>query len=128
MKPTDITRETIWEDCGATNLGRLVGVDGEYLTIAAVSSIQREIFDLDSATPDVAVDSSALVVADSVFDTLQTDGRWSKDPGYNFRDTVAASIPSTGEHKYQVEYMFTPSSGETYMLAFVLTARGIRSS
>ena len=94
-----------------------------------MSSIQRETFDLDGDTPDVAVDSDTLVVADSVFDTLQTDGRWSKDSaGYNFRDTVAASVLTTAEHRYQVEYMFTPSSGQTYMLMFVLTAKGIRSS
>ena len=131
MKPTDTTRATVWEDCGATNLARLVGVDGEYITQAVVSSIQREIFDIDGATPDVAVDSKTLVVADSVFDTLQTDARWpsTKDTiGYNFRDTVAASVLSTGEHNYQVEYMFTPSSGEVHMLMFVLSAKGIRSS
>ena len=131
MKPTDTIRVTVWEDCGATNLARLVGVDGEYITQAVVSSIQREIFDIDSATPDVAVDSAALVVADSVFDTLQTDARWpsTKDSiGYNFRDTVAGSVLSTGDHSYQVEYMFTPSSGEAYMLKFELKAKGIRSS
>ena len=131
MKPTDTTRATVWEDCGATNLGRLVGVDGEYITQAVVSSIQREIFDIDGATPDVAVDSKTLVVADSVFDTLQTDARWpsTKDSiGYNFRDTVAASVLATGDHSYQVEYMFTPSSGEAYMLKFELKAKGIRSS
>lgn len=129
MKPTDITRETVWEDCGATNLGRLVSIDGEYITQAVVASIQREIFDLDSDTPDVAVDSKALVVADSVFDTLQTDGQWREDVvGYNFRDVVAASILSTGGHNYQVEYLFTPASGEVYMLMFVLPAKPIRSS
>ncbi len=129
MKPTDITRETVWEDCGATNLGRLVGVDGTYITQATVASIQREIFDVDGDTPDVAVDSSSLVVADVVFDTLQTDARWSEDVvGYNFRDVVAGSILATGEHHYQVEYLFTPASGEAYMLMYVLDAKPVRSS
>lgn len=129
MSATDITKEVVWEDAGAICLARVVGVDGANITHSDVTSIARKIFDLDSSTPTTAVDTSTLTVADTVYDTLQTDDRWSKDDtGYNFLDTVAASVLTTGDHSYLVEYKVTPVAGEVYWLVYQLYARNVLSS
>ena len=127
MGATDIIRGYVWEDGDVTCLARAT-LNGSNITQAVISSIARKVFDLDSTTPTTAVDSSSVTVASSVFDTLQTDGRWSKDStGYNFRDTVAASVLSSA-HRYRVEYVFTGSNGEKAVLLFEVSAKSIHSS
>jgi hypothetical protein len=59
--------------------------------------------------------STAVVVADSVYDTLQTDARWTKDStGYNFADAIGQAFFPIGDTEYRVEYLFTPTTGATY--------------
>ena len=119
MNPTDIVQAVIWEDSDATCIGRLhfQGVVTSF-TQANIASISRAIFDTKSATPATALATDACVVADVVFDTLQTDGRWSEDEtGYNFRDTIAASNFATAT-VYRVEYYFTTTGGSKFMAVF----------
>ena len=64
-----------------------------------------------------------------MFDTLQTDSRWSEDDtGYNFRHTVGASVFSEANHHYEIEYVFTPASGEVYAVVFRTMTKTLRSS
>lgn len=129
MASSDITKATIWEDGGATCMARVVGVAGTAITQATVSAIGCKVFDLTGDTPDTAVATPTVVVASSVFDTLQTDARWTKDAtGYNFRYTLAASVFTTGGHRYLVEFKFTPSSGEVFWVVFELYAQNVRTS
>ena len=104
-----------WEDGGITVMARVVDNDGENVLQADVTSISRTVFNLAvSKTVPVSV-ATAIVVADSVFDTLQTDDRWTEDAtGYNFLDTIPASVFATGGCTYRAEYEFTPTTGEVY--------------
>ena len=132
MGKNEPTQATIWEDSGASLMARVVGQDAANITQASLTGIAYKTFDLDGLTPGTAIDSGALVVADVVFDTLQTsDSRWTLDStGFNFLDTTAAAAANlpTGDHRYRVEYVFDPASGENFTVVFSLYARAIRSS
>lgn len=128
MKPTDIIKATVWEDGGATNMARLKA-DGANVTQSVISSISYSVFDLDGSSPGTAVDSGSLTVANVIFDTLQTDGRWTADDtGYNFRHTIGASTLAEGNRRYLVEYIFTPSSAEVFPAVFELHTKPLRTS
>jgi hypothetical protein len=127
MPTTDIIRGTAWEDCDVACLARIT-LNGANLTQAGVSSIARKVFDLSSSTPTTAIDSSAVTVNTSVFDTLQTDDRWTIDTtGYNFRDVVAGSILTSG-NRYRIEYVFTGASSEKFAVVCEVTAREMYSA
>ena len=101
-----------------TFLARIEDHAGTTLTQAATSAIAYTVFLVDDDDPDgdVAVsghDEVAVTVADSIFDTLQTDDRWSVDTtGYNFRHTIdisgGAAFAIRGR-KYRVVFTLTPA-------------------
>jgi hypothetical protein len=129
MSASDVTYAVIWEDGGATFLARVVGVDGSNMTQSAVSTITCAVFDLGSATPETAVSTPTVTKASTVFDTLQTDGRWTKDTtGYNFRHTIGATVFSGGGKRYGIEYKFTPTSGEVYWVCYEVVTSNVRTS
>lgn len=118
--PVDVNKASIWEDGDVTEMIRLQ-IDGVDLVQSGVASISRKIFDLHGDTPNTAESTTAPVVADVIFDTLQTDARWSKDSsGYNFRERIVGSNFPTGGHTYRVEYVFTGSGtpAETFPVVF----------
>ena len=105
----------IIEGSDSQALFRIDGSDGANIQQADVSTIAREIFDTTTKTPTVSIDSSAPVVADTIYDTLQTDSRWTRDStGFNFADTIAGSVCSDGGRVYRVEYTMTGPLGEIY--------------
>lgn len=117
---------TVIEDSGCSNMARVVGNDAAVITIATISTIKQHVFDLDATDPTVDLSNTALTVANVVFDTLQTDARWTKDStGYNFRDDVDDTILSTGGNRYRFEYVFEPSSGAKFHVLFEITALAI---
>jgi hypothetical protein len=123
---------TIWkgagfEDSGASPMARVVGNDGENIVQADITTIFRTIH--NAATGTVVQASTEITVADVVFDTLQTDSRWTYDAtGYNFRDAVPAAQLATGSEVYQIEYKFTPDSGEVWHVVFQLAATALLGS
>ena len=112
---------TVWEDGGAIVLARIVGNDGSNITQASITSIAYLVYD---TTSSAQVITGSVTVATSVFDTLQDDDRWpdSEATGYNFRHALPATAFPTGGHEYQVEYKFTPSSGEVFYIACAVEA------
>lgn len=108
----------VMEGAGATLMARVLGNAGTPITQATISSISRKTF----ALPDTTATTTTPSVSSLVFDALQTDARWTEDEvGYNFRDTVAASVLANGNTQYRVEYTLTPTSGEVIRFAFDLT-------
>lgn len=120
-----IVKGSVWEDGGAAMMARVVGNDAANIVQADIASIARNVFigsTLNSGP-------TALTVATVVFDTLQTDARWSVDStGYNFRDDVGAAIFAAGSTLYRLEYAFTPASGEVFQVVFEALAKSIRAS
>jgi hypothetical protein len=125
MAATDIEQAQIWEDNDCTCMARFT-VNGSNGTQSDIASVSRKIFDRKSGTSGNA---SALTVASVVFDTLQTDGRWTKDTtGYNFRDRIAGTNFPTGDTRYVIEYQFTGASSEKFMLVYEVTTLEILTS
>jgi len=128
MGATDIERSVGWEDADASFMGR-VTMNGANITQSDVTTINRKIFDLDGATPETAIDDTAVAVSSVVFDTLQTDGRWTKDgTGYNFRNSIAgAEFPNPDRH-YLIEFKFTGNGGEIFFVVYEYRTKAIWSS
>lgn len=89
-------------------LAHIKGADGADITIATISSISRVITDTVGKT----VTTDTPVVADTVFDTLQTNlNLW--DQQYNFLDEmVFTKVPL--RRRYTLQYTFTASGGEVF--------------
>ena len=129
MAASDTIKASVWEDAGATCLARMVGNAGTSVTQASLTSITCKVFDLSSATPTTSIATPTVTISSAVYDTLQTDSRWTVDStGYNFLFTVAASILTTGDHRYRVEFKFTPTSGEVFFTVFELYAQAVSTS
>lgn len=112
-----------------TTLARVVGNAAAAITQASLSSISYKIFNESSDTPDTAVETGTLTVSSVVFDTLQTDARWTKDTtGYNFRNVVAGTNITGDGRRYLVEYLFTPTSGAAFVVQHRHTTTTWRSA
>jgi len=112
MDASEIQADAIWEGVSPTVMARWRGSTGGNLKQANVTTIAYQVHDLHvSSTAGAVASSTGLTVSDVIFDTLQTDERWTKDTtGYNFRHTLGSTVFATGGHTYRVEYRLTESS------------------
>lgn len=114
-------KSKIFERSGIIVLARVINPNTKaYISQASLTSVKYEVW--DTATRTKVTAEQTLTIANVVFDTLQTSG-WSTDStGYNFAVVLAGSnFPSNST--YQVEFKFTPASGETWIVPYVLTAQ-----
>jgi hypothetical protein len=101
---------SVYEDSTFSLMARFE-VDGANATQADCSSITIKAWDMSDFGTQVL--SATLVVADVVFDALQTDGRWSEDStGYNFRYDVADTVCTVPGARYRFESVVTTSGGK----------------
>jgi len=123
------TYGTVFKGGSATCLARIVGHDATAITRTDVSSIQYSIYllaadDPDSRTVVAGHDAVAVDKITTIFDSLQTDARWTRDDvGYNFRHTI--DVTSNGAfmlagRDYLVEYRLTPTTGQVILVRFRL--------
>ena len=97
-------------------MARIQGDDAVNITQSTTSAITVAVFKNANTT---ATYTASLTVADVVYDSLQTDSRWSKDStGYNFRYAVVASVFDTGDATYTIEFKFTPTTGSQYWVIY----------
>lgn len=101
------------EDGGVALMGRVVGNNAALINQATIDEITYKVYEKGDAV-NIAV-NSPLTVSNVVFDSLQTDARWTKDAtGYNFRhDLVPAELPEGGK-VYIVEFKFVPEVGSQF--------------
>jgi hypothetical protein len=113
MVAASIHKFEVWEDSGFSIMARVIGNDAANVTQASMTSIAYSVFDLSQV--GTASSSGTLAVATVIFDTLQTDARWTPDAtGYNFRWDVPANICPTGNKDYRIEILFTPVTGAVF--------------
>jgi hypothetical protein len=123
---------------GVTILARLRGQDGSLVTQASLTSIAYSVANL---TEGEVVGTGSLTVSTCVYDSLQTDARWTQDTasrpgpdgatGYNFAATLPASLfPETtltsavarsAPPRVQVDVTFTPTSGQPFRVVWSWT-------
>lgn len=129
MDLTEIVKLSIWEDAGCQIMARITGNSGTPITPNEIDTITCKVFDLNGDTPYSAVATPTIAVASTVFSELQTDARWTRDTtGYNFRHDLPATIFTTGDHKYRIEYLFTPKAGSVFWVVAEVYARAVMSS
>jgi len=110
------TLATIYEDTAITCMARIQGDDAVNITQSDVTSITLKTFINYGTT---ATSTPAVVVADSVFDALQTDARWTKDAtGYNFRYQIPSTTFDTGDSTYRCEFLFDMASQPDLFVIF----------
>ena len=111
---------TTWLGSAPVNMARVQGNSGVNITQATISSISRKTY----RQGGTLISTDALVVADTIFDTLQTDNGWDVDAeGYNFKDQPDADDLSQAG-KYIIVYVLTPVSGEPIVLdPFTITVK-----
>lgn len=114
---------SVWAGQPAPFLGRAVGTNGQLPTTSTVSAITAVISDLTDPT-QAAYDWTPSV-SNVIFNTLQTDARWTKDTtGFNFLDVVPGAAFPIVDHIYDVSYTITPVGGSSYQFAvYRVTAR-----
>lgn len=123
---------------GVTLLARVRGAAGSLITQSSISTITYSVSNLTAGTTS---GSTSLTVSAVVFNDLQQDDpRWTKDSasdpgidgsyGYNFAATIPAtafavsvldsdaSDPVPDQVRYQVDVVFTPTSGQPFRLVF----------
>lgn len=116
------------EGTAASVLARVTGAGGALATQASLASVARAVYDLSGDTPTEPASETDLVIANCVYDTLQTGSGWTVDEvGYNFRDDLAAAIFADGDHVYRVEYTFVDGDGEQYIIPAVISAEAVLS-
>lgn len=101
--------------------------DAGYGQQADISTIVMSV--IDTKLKKKVIDDLSLTVSSVVYNTLQTDARWTDENGaaidaigYNFRyDTLRTHIPNGGT-TYLFEFYFTPVSGEPFAAAFEVEA------
>jgi len=122
------------EDKSVTLMARLTarptifGAEGTPLTQSLFSSMTYSSWDTSANPPAVVTshDAVALTVSSVIFDTLQG---WHVDNiGHNFRTTVAGTAFPIGGNVYQVEVLYTLTSGETGAVKWRATADPLYTS
>jgi hypothetical protein len=118
---------SVFEDSGFHLMARITIHDASNAQQADISSISLQVWDIDRDFQVGATEN--LTVANVVFDTLQTDARWTADStGYNFRYTGTAAQVSKGGSTYRYEFKITPASGEVYHIVFDVPTIELKTS
>ena len=123
---TDEITGIVYEDSTFSLMSRFT-VDGANATQSDCSSITIKAWDVDDY--DTPVLDATLTVSTVVYDTLQTDGRWSVDAtGYNFRYDVADTVCTTPGTQYRFEAVVTTSGGKLPPMVWIVNCKETRSS
>jgi cystathionine beta-lyase/cystathionine gamma-synthase len=117
----------VWEDSGFSIMGRVLGPDATNVTQAGVTSIAFSVY--DKANLAVALSTGTMTVSTVIFDTLQTDARWTVDStGYNFRYDAPNTLLPRGSATYRLEVAFTPASGSPFHTVYEATTKDLLRS
>ena len=122
-------RAYIWEHGTATFMARAVNWSNVVITKATVASITYTLSQVDpnDETHNTSVTghmSIPLTVASVIYDTLQTDSRWTADTtGYNFAYTLdVSSVDAFADAGYQylLTFWVQPTVGQRFPLVFLI--------
>jgi hypothetical protein len=98
------------EDSTVVVMARVLGTNRLPLTQGGIASIRLAV--ADYTTKDSTYQDFAVSVAATVFNSLQTDARWTADPeGYNFRYVVPHTAFPLGGRTYRIEAKFIMTDG-----------------
>jgi hypothetical protein len=111
------TYAIISEGNPATILARIQDQFGVPISQSQVTSISVAVWNVETST---LIATTTPSVSSCVFDSFQTDGRWSIDAiGYNFAANIDGTSFNVGDNVFQIQATITPITGDPY----VITAR-----
>ena len=127
MMPQQATeyRATVNERGGTVLLADFVASDGLRPTQAQIDKVELWLTEVsDETAPVVKIALRTLIVADVIFDTLQTDAvLWGDDGGYNFLyELPAADLDQAGVFRCQIRVTPQAGNGEAFWLKWRLSA------
>ena len=113
------------EDSAFAVLAR-VHANGANITQADVTSMTYSIYPIQNDTAHT--DAAALTVSDLIYDTLQKDGRWTKDStGYNLRHDIAYTVFTTpGVYELRYDFVMADASQFRMLLDDPITIRDVK--
>lgn len=121
-QPAEIPSISLIEGSCFVVLARIVGVDGDPIQQADLSSIARTVYDVTDGAVVTGHNGVAETIANVIFDTLQTesdDSLWTVDnTGYNFKTTVANTAIEDGNNEYSIEFVFTDTASNIWVAAW----------
>lgn len=104
--------------------------NGNLITQAGISTITCTVRRYNKATGAVTetLTDASLTVSSTVYDTLQTDARWTQDStGYNFAYSVSqAAFP--GPDEYAIVFTFTPATGNPFRVVIRYNAISLQGA
>ena len=109
-----ITKSKGFENSGIVYTARVLKVDGTPVVQSDLTSVTFRVYDSSDSS---LIESPAVTVAGSVYNTLQTDptgNLWTDDTGYNFRVAVDESAFPEGDKTYRLEFKFLPVTGSYF--------------
>ena len=126
MAVAEKVRSTAFQLKGHTRMARVTGNAATNIVQADITSISYTVHDTKTGEETV---SSTLSKTTVVFDTLQTDARWTEDSkGYNFRYDIPGSELPNGDRTYDFEIVFNPGSGEDFAIVLTVDVIGLKGS
>lgn len=120
---------TVFKGGSVTCLARVVGHNAVAITRTDVAAIEYSVYLLEADDPDSRTvvsghDGVALDKMSVIYDSLQTDARWTRDAvGYNYRhaiDVASNAAFALAGRDYLVEYRLTPTAGQVILIRFRL--------
>ena len=114
MPEAKIHSFTGYQNTSLTLISRVVDLGQAVLTQATTKAITCTVFDGEGTQTN----SPTVIVNKAIFDSLQTDSKWTKDStGYNFKFEVpGGSFPSVGT--YRIVFKFELVSGENFPVIY----------
>lgn len=99
-------------------MARLITSAGEYITQSDIDSITLTAYDLEDPYPSTY--SATLSIANTIFDTLQTNSLlWDGDEtGFNFKYVLPGSVLENSNTTYQIEITISPTNGEDFVIIY----------
>lgn len=106
-----------FEGASVQIMARIYGNAGTVITQATISSVLVRVYDMADSAATYTLTASPTV-ASTVYDTLQTDARWTEDStGYNFLYAIAGTAFPDPRTTYQIQITLTPTSGNEIRVA-----------
>lgn len=121
MASVIVWQDKVWAGYEAIVLGRVETRAGVNFTQAAVSSIAYTVREAEG--DETQITTGTLVVATTIYDTLQTGGLWDADlTGYNFYGILPPTCFPTAGKRYRVKIEITPTVGNPVVIVHEATA------
>jgi hypothetical protein len=121
-----IAKAIVIENTSVVCLARVRASSGSYLTQATTTSLTVKVFNLNDRSQSGATQTPSKTSC--VFDTLQTDARWSEDStGYNLAVPITADYLTDGNIVYQVECKLVTTDSMPFYILWQVQTKDILS-